>query len=86
MPGNLHMESFAEKTIRLALASAGERALERQEDLGSDWAAIVHGAIGLALLDASAAIGDAFRTGLLPGTEELHELAAEPDPDPDSRV
>lgn len=69
---SLHIQSFAEKTIRLSLARAAMNAAGRATDLidqgkPEDHPEVVaQTAVANAFLTASAAISEAFETGLLP--------------------
>lgn len=85
MAGELHLPNFAEKVIRDAVATGGNNALAKAETLaaqGRHDEALVFSALGVALLDISGDIANAFRTGLLPGTEGTHGI---PDARPPAR-
>jgi hypothetical protein len=78
MAGDLHLENFAEKVVRIALVTEGNNALNRAENYWAqnrDEEALAYQVAGELLLNVAGTIANSFRTGLLPGTEGTRELA-----------
>lgn len=85
MAGELHLESFGEKVFRNALVTEGNNALNRAESYWAqnrDEEALAYQVAGELLLNVAGSIANAFRTGLLPGTEGTHGI---PDARPPAR-